>query len=146
MSEPLTFSFEGTPVSKGRPRTRVIPASRVRPAFAHIYTDEKTQRFERQLARVAALAMRGRDIFEGPISVSMRFRFEPPKSATKRDRAAMLAGDIPYSGSKDLDNLGKAASDALNGVVWRDDVQIIRLFLTKAVSTNAGIDFRIAEL
>lgn len=146
MTEPLIFSYQGAPVPKGRPRTRVIPARPGRPAFATIYTDENTRRFERAVRQVAALAMRGREPFTGPLSVSMRFRLEPPKSTSKRLRAAMLAGEAPYTGASDLDNYFKAVADSLNGICWLDDRQITRLFATKAVSTTAGIDVRIEPL
>lgn len=146
MSEPLIFSMSGHPRPKGRPRTRVVPAARGRPAFATIYTDEDTRKYEAAVAKIAALAMRGRKPFQGPLSVSIRFRLPLPQSLSKRDRAALLAGEEAYLGRADLTNYAKAIEDGLNGVVWADDVQIVRLFLTKAASDKPGVDIRVEPL
>lgn len=138
--DPLTFSFSGVPDAKGRPRATV------RGGFAKLYTDDVTRKYEGAVAKVAALAMRGRKPFEGPLSVSMRFRLAPPKSLSKRQRAALLSGETAYLGRKDLDNLVKALADACNGVCWVDDVQIVRLFATKTAAEKPGVDIRIEPL
>jgi Holliday junction resolvase RusA-like endonuclease len=140
MTEPVIFSMSGSPRGKGRPRATV------RKGFAKIYTDSKTRKYEAAVGKVAMAAMVGRQPFEGPLSVSLRFRLQPPKSMTKRERAAALAGDEAYIGRIDIDNLAKAILDPLNGVCWRDDVQIVRLFATKAASEKPGIDIKIQPL
>jgi Holliday junction resolvase RusA-like endonuclease len=136
----LTFSISGTPIAKGRPRATL------RGGFARLYTPAETKKYESAVKRFAALAMRGRKPFEGPLSVSIRFRLGLPKSMSKKDQAAKLAGEAAYLGTKDIDNLGKAVLDALNEVAWVDDVQIVRLFLTKAASSNPGVDIKITPL
>jgi len=45
-----------------------------------------------------------------------------------------------------LDNYVKAFWDSLNGVVWLDDKQIVRAFLTKAAAEVAGIDVKVTPL
>ena len=35
---------------------------------------------------------------------------------------------------------------AFNGIVWRDDVQITRLFITKTAAEQPGVDVRIEAL
>lgn len=136
----LVFSLSGQPFGKQRPRATV------RGGIARIYTPEKTVAYEKAIGRIAAAAMAGRKPFEGPLSVSMRFRFEPPKSTTKTRRARLLAGEEAYIGVFDLDNLAKACADAMNGVVFVDDKQIVRLWLTKIAAEKPGIDVRIEPL
>lgn len=136
----LVFSLAGDPRGKGRPRTSV------RGGFARVYTDAATRKYEASIKHIAALEMRGRAPFEGPLSVSLRFRLSPPKSMSKRQRAAVLAGDEAYLGRVDLDNCAKAVLDAMNGVAFLDDVQIVRLFLTKVAAAQAGADVRIEPL
>ncbi|MNH47634.1 Endodeoxyribonuclease RusA [compost metagenome] len=46
----------------------------------------------------------------------------------------------------DADNCIKAVCDALNGVVWRDDVQVVKLFLTKKFSAVPGVTVRVVPL
>lgn len=136
----LVFSLSGQVRGKGRPRAAV------RGAHATIYTDEKTRAYERAAATVARLAMAGRPPFEGPLSVSLRLRFAPPKSTTKARRARLLSGEEAYLGSIDVDNGAKALLDAFNGVCWGDDVQITRLWVTKVAAEKPGIDVRIEPL
>lgn len=138
--EPLVFSLAGDPRGKGRPRTSV------RGGFARVYTDAATRKYEASVRAVAEQVMAGRPPMEGAISVSLRFRLAPPKSMTKRLRAAVLSGEQVYLGRIDLDNAAKAALDAMNGVAFVDDVQIVRLFLTKGAAAVAGIDVRIEPL
>jgi Holliday junction resolvase RusA-like endonuclease len=138
--EPITFSISGAPVAKGRPRATV------RGGFASIYTDSKTRKYESDVGKLAKVAMRGRAPLSGPLSVSIRFRLGIPISTSKRARASFLAGESAYLGTKDLDNLAKAILDSLNKIVWIDDVQIVRLFVTKAASASPGVDIRVESL
>lgn len=133
----LTLSMNGEPRGKGRPRATV------RGGFASVYTDAKTRKYEASVRAVAIAAMAGRDPFEGPLSVSLRFRMPIPKSATKRARAGMAAGEIAHTGRPDLDNCQKAILDAMNGVVFCDDSQIVRSFTTKLYAEQPGVDVRI---
>lgn len=87
--------------------------------------------------------MAGRDPFEGPLSVSLRFRMPIPKSATKRARLGMAAGEIAHTSRPDLDNCQKAILDAMNGVVFHDDSQIVRSFTTKLYAEQPGVDVRV---
>jgi len=137
---PLVFSISVTPRPKGRPRATI------RGRFPQLYTDTETRKYEAAIKACAQMFMAGRAPLEGPLSVSLRFRLQPPKSMTKRLRAAVLAGEEAYQGNCDADNLAKAVLDPLNKVCWGDDVQIMRLFITKAASERAGIDIRIEEL
>lgn len=137
----IAFSMAGDPVPKGRPRTRV------RGDFATIYTDTKTRKYEKSIADLAKQVMGRRKPLEGPLSVSMRFRMTLPASMSKRLRTAILSGDEPYSpAGGDLDNYLKAVADALNGVCFIDDKQIVRIFCTKVASERAGVDVKIEAL
>lgn len=136
----LVFSLSGEPRGKGRPRATV------RAGFARMYTDAATRKYEASIGIAAARVMAGRAPLEGPLSVSLRVRLAPPKSMTKRQRAAVLSGEAAYFGRIDCDNAAKAVLDGCNGIVWRDDVQITRLFITKIAAETAGIDARIEAL
>ena len=137
MSEPLVFHMEGHPRGKGRPRATA------RGGFARMFTDAKTREYETAVAGLARQAMGSRRPLDGPLGVTIRFRIEPPKSMTKRARAAVLAGEQPYLGRFDLDNLAKSILDGCNGVCFVDDVQIVRLFLSKVASDRPGVDVRV---
>ncbi len=141
--EALEFSFSGTPVAKGRPRATVRGGDA---RFATLYTDDRTRKYEAAVKRVSKVVMAGKRPFDGALSVSLRFRFQPAKSLSKRATAALLSGEEAYIGTKDVDNLAKAVLDGMNGVVFRDDVLITRLWVTKIASAKAGVDVRVEPL
>ena len=60
----------------------------------------------------------------GPIGLELIFEFTPPKSASKKTKAAMLAGEIHHTTKPDLDNLEKFVKDCFNEIVWLDDRQV----------------------
>lgn len=140
MTEPLVFSMSGAPRGKGRPRATV------RGGHATTYTDPKTRAYESSVAAIARKAMQGRPPFEGALSVSLRFRLGLPKSMSKRERAAILAGERPYFGRTDTDNMAKAILDGCNAIVWIDDVQITRLFAIKEAAEAPGVDVKVQPL
>lgn len=108
----LQFEVKIKPVGKARPRAGVHG----------FYTPKKTADYEALIAGAALEAMKqaGLRVADKPVSVTLRFTFEPPKSWTKAARMAALAG-MPHTSKPDGDNLEKAVLDAMNGVVYRDD-------------------------
>jgi len=133
----LSFSMAGEPRGKGRPRTTV------RGGYAQIYTDPVTKKYEASVAKIAKTKMIGMKPLEGPLSVSLRFRLSVPVSYSKRLRTAILAGETAYLGSSDVDNYAKAILDAMNGIIFLDDKQVVRLFATKEAAEMPGVDVRV---
>ena len=97
----LSFTIPGKPVAKARART-VSKAGRV-----WSFTPSKTMKYE---ALVRGVALHARQ--EAKLSISEAL------FSLKVD----CYGAHPRS---DWDNLGKAISDALNGIIWKDDSQVI---------------------
>ncbi len=104
MSGPITIVVPGRPVPKGRPR---FSGRGRRP-----HTPPKTAAAERKIALIARIA--GARPINGPVSVRAIFIF-----ADRRTRG-------------DVDNLSKLALDALNGIAFKDDRQVVRLYATIA--------------
>lgn len=103
----LSFTIPGKPVSKARART-VSKGGRV-----WSFTPSKTVKHE-NLIKLAALHARQ----EAKLSVlAGSFSLE-----------VICYGAHPRS---DWDNLGKAVSDALNGVIWHDDSQVDHAMVRK---------------
>ena len=115
----LSFTVPGEPRGWARARTQ----------GARFFTDTKT-RSEKQA--VAAWAIEaGAHIIDGPVDVRLTAYLRIPKSASKKLRAAMLANIQRPTKKPDSDNLAKLALDALNGVCWHDDVQVVDLTVRK---------------
>lgn len=121
------------PVPKLRPRFKIVRGK----VFTH--TPEKTKEFENKVAAMY-LEKTKQGMFEchKPLSVSITFCLEIPKSFTKKKRTDIESGILQHTVKPDLDNLTKAILDALNGIAWNDDAQIVNLNVHKEYSSGSG--------
>ena len=126
-----TFTIPGKPVAKGRPRVASIGG------HARAYTPAKTAAAEQSFLALA-LPYRPAEPLDGPIAVRIVLALPVPASWSKRKRTAAAEGDLLPAGRPDLDNYAKLILDALNGVFWRDDAQIVDLRVTKAYALGAA--------
>lgn len=110
----ITFPVE--PQIKGRPRFTKTG----RP-----YTPASTKAFEEEIAWLAKST--GKRPLQGALKLKAIFCIQRPKKLT-----------VPYPrGNGDLDNYLKAISDALNGIFWVDDAQIVEIH-SKKMYTEVG--------
>ena len=65
--------------------------------------------------------------------------FLPPKSASKRKKVEMLEGKIYPTKKPDIDNILKVVLDALNGLAYRDDSQVISCTVLKTYGEEEGV-------
>ncbi len=107
------------PVGKERPQV-VISGGRAR-----THTPEKTAAAEELVRTLAWEAARkqGSPFFykTTPLRLGLVFKLTPPKRKTR----------LWPTTTPDLDNLAKTVMDALTGVVYENDSQIVQLFLSK---------------
>jgi Holliday junction resolvase RusA-like endonuclease len=136
----LTFTIPGNPVGKGRARV-----SR-RGGFARLYTPEKTANYESLVAMAGQQAMAGRPVIEGAVTVNMRIAVQIPASWSKKKQAAALAGQVYPTTKPDIDNVEKAIFDGLNGVVWKDDVQVVSVVKSKWYGDVPGVEVSITPI
>ena len=141
MSRKIEFFVPGAPVGKGRPR-----AAR-RGTGVVMFTPEKTAGYEALVAAAASNAMRAEagPLFTGPLEAVLEMRIPIPASWSKAHKAAALAGIGQPTSKPDIDNVAKAILDACNGVVFRDDAQVVMLVATKAFSDEPGVRVVIRE-
>lgn len=117
----VAFVVPGKPTGKGRPRAVA------RGKFVRMYTPEATATYESIVALAASQAMAGQPLIAGPVEVVMRMVLPIPVSWSKRKQADALAGTLMPGTKPDMDNVVKAIFDAINGIVWNDDVQVVDL-------------------
>ena len=79
-----------------------------------------------------------------PVHVRITACFGIPKSAAKKKRAMMIAGDIAPTKKPDFDNIQKIICDALNGVAYHDDSQIVKADIKKVYSTTPHVEVNVA--
>ena len=119
-----------------------------REIVASSLTPEKTVGYEGLVAAAASNAMRAEagPLFTGPLEAVLEMRIPIPASWSKAHKAAALAGTELPTSKPDIDNVAKAILDACNGVVFRDDAQVVMLVATKAFSDEPGVRVVIREV
>lgn len=136
----VRFFVPGKPQGKGRPRAVA------RGKFVRMYTPEKTASYESTVALAASQAMGSRAPIVGPVSVVMGIALPVPASWSKRKQASALDGIVLPTTKPDADNVVKAVFDAINGVVWGDDTQVVDLRLIKRYAPTPGVSMRVTPL
>jgi len=134
----VTFEVEGDPVPKGRPRFAR------RGQFVQTYTDAKTIDYETQVAMKARHAIGASEPLKGALVVFLYLRYAVPASYSKKRKEACLAG-LEYPKRVDLDNCYKSITDAINGIVYVDDSQIVEAHITKVYHEIAGANVMVQE-
>lgn len=115
------FEILGKPQGKARART----------VRGHSYTPENTVLYENHVKQSFLASVKKR-WFEGqPLEVSIAAFFPIVKSASKRDKTLMAEGKLFPTKKPDADNIAKVICDALNGVAYCDDTQIVKLTVRK---------------
>lgn len=91
--------------------------------------------------------MEGREQLQGAIGVSIRAFMPMPQAMakSKAKSAAALAGTIRPLTKPDVDNFAKVI-DALNGIVWRDDNQVVDLAVSKFYSDRPRLELSAMEV
>lgn len=136
----VAFLVPGNPVGKGRAK-----AAR-RGKFITMYTPEKTASYESLVAHAAHVAMNGRSLIDGAVSVELDIRMQIPASWSKKKQIQAAEGLIPASKKPDIDNCEKAIFDGMNSVVWVDDVQVVEVSKRKRYAETPGVVVIVREL
>lgn len=138
----MRIVIPGNPVPKGRPRFRV---ARSRGAFGEkpkewvqTYNDAQTERGEQRVRKEAFKAMEGREQLIGPVWLKLEFYVPIPQSFSQVKREKANHGEILPVTRPDIDNYEKLICDALNGIVYQDDNQIVHSECVKRYSDNPG--------
>lgn len=118
----ISFHIDGKPAPKERPR---ILRSGI------TYTPKKTLNAEKYIGYLASIAMGGKPLMEGPLIVWYTAIFPVPKSWSKQKKQEALSGKLMPICRPDIDNCVKLALDAMNGIVYKDDSQIVILHMKK---------------
>jgi Holliday junction resolvase RusA-like endonuclease len=135
----VTFKLDADPVGKQRARYAR------RGNFVQTYTPDKTRNYEALLKDAAIEAMGSSEPLETPVSLYLYIRVPIPKSFSKKKVQECLNGSEQPMKKPDSSNVLKSVEDAMNGVVYKDDCQIINHHMTRVYSTLAGVDICVKE-
>lgn len=136
----IKFTVYGEPVPKLRPRV-VYRANIGRPIAI---SNPKTVSYEDAIRHEASLHRPPVPLAD-MIALTIKVYRSIPKSMPKGKRALALSGQLRPTSRPDLDNYVKV-KDALNGIVWRDDSQVVRIVAEKYYSETPRIEFTVFPL
>ena len=127
MIDTVTVIIEGEPVAQGRPRFT---------KGGHAYDPARSREYKDIVAAHAKLAMNEREIFsrETPLACVMSIFVKMPKRFTRTQRQEAEKKGLRPVRKPDIDNIAKILMDALNGIVYEDDAQIVSLGCRKYYS------------
>ena len=124
----IDFFVYGQPATQGSKRAFVTPSG-----VALADDNPRLKDWRAAVAQAARQAYRG-PLLEGPVALDLTFRRPRPKGhfGTGRNAGTLKSSAPPRPTSKpDVTKLARAVEDALTGVIWRDDAQVVSLWASK---------------
>lgn len=133
----------GVPQSGGSKK----PVRRGRGADAKLMlidmNEAKVKPWRNTAKMVAAELMRGRDPYEGPLMLAVEFHMPRPKSHHGVHGVRRSAPSYPIV-RPDATKLLRPLEDALTGIVWNDDSQIVEQIVRKRYGDPPRAEVRVA--
>lgn len=136
MSDSISFTVLGKPVPQGSMKAFVIEGR------AHLTSDsKKTMPFRQEVGWMALRALEGLEqpfcAKHEPVWVRLVFFFAKPPSAKKSRTRPVTKPDI--------DKLCRSCFDAMTGVMWHDDAQIVNVLAEKHFDTNERVEITVTK-
>lgn len=142
MKRGLSFTVIGRPAPGGSKRAFVDKAG-----HARVTEDAKRNKPWRALIAAAAVeAMADRDLFAGPLALDVRFYVARPVGhfGSGRNREVVRPAAPAFPAVRpDVTKLLRALEDALTGLVWRDDAQVVMQTAAKRYGNPERAEVRI---
>lgn len=136
----MNFTIPGEPKGKGRPRFA---------KSGQTFTPKETASYENlvkvcymEAAKEQGVEMIPADV---PVEVYIVAAFGIPKSFSKAKRERALGGDIYPTKKPDCDNIIKIICDALNGIAYADDKQVVYVSCEKGYEEQPNVFVSIQE-
>jgi Holliday junction resolvase RusA-like endonuclease len=152
LTQPIEFFVAGRPTTQGSKKAFVNP--KTGRAIVTEQMGDKLKTWRAIVAGGAQTAMERGDhsVISGPVLLSLGFRLKRPKSHYGTGKNSVVKkGSAPCHpiGIPDLSKLTRAVEDAMKGIVWRDDSQVVVCHHTKAyalLGDPEGVHISIKEL
>lgn len=126
----------------GEPQGKCRPRFTKRGNFVSTYTPKETLSYE-NLVKVEYMEQCGKYYNDKELTCEIYAYFGIPKSTSKRKAKLMQEEEIKPTKKPDVDNIAKIILDALNGVAYKDDAQVVNLMVRKYYSDRPRIEFDI---
>lgn len=134
----IKFTVPGAAAAQGRPRFTT------RGGYPRAYDPQKSRDYKKHVSTSVLIQARAAGVRDalpvrGPVYLSVTEQRAVPKSWSRVKRAAAIAGDILPTTRPDIDNVVKGIKDALNGLLWADDSQVVQLSARKVYAETPGV-------
>jgi Holliday junction resolvase RusA-like endonuclease len=129
----IKFTIPGEPKGKARPRVTKYGT----------YTAETTVNYENWV-KICFQEAKQKSI-EGQLKAEIKCYFDIPNSYSKKKKENALNGIIRPTKKPDLDNIMKIILDALNGLAYKDDKDIVECRIEKWYGEVARVEVEIWE-
>lgn len=132
----MKLTFEIEPVEQARPRaTRMGKGIR-------LYDPKKVSVYKKQLSMMCQFQYK-KEPLTGPLIVSLKFYRHIQSSISKKERELRIAGAHRPVVKPDTDNYIKSTLDGLNGLLWEDDNQIVKIVAEKYYSDHPRVEIEV---
>lgn len=137
----LTLTIPGEPCAQGRPRFSTHGG------FVKAYDPEKSRNYKAYVKMCAIKSMQeqGRTLTENALSIEIRAFMSIPSSKSKKFKQAAVLGIERPTKKPDVDNVFKILTDALSGIAYKDDKQIVDAKISKWYADDARVEVMIKE-
>ena len=132
----VSFTIDGDPVGKGRPR--VTKTGRA-------YTPKATENYEALVKMMYKAQCHYTFPEDVPLDVRITTYHYIPSSASKKPKEAMRTHKARPCKKPDVDNITKIILDALNRLAYHDDAQVVDLQVRKFYSDKPRVVVTIQE-
>jgi Holliday junction resolvase RusA-like endonuclease len=120
----ISLTIPGSPQGKQRPRWFKFGT----------YTPKETVNYETLIKELFAVKYADFKPIDCPVKMALEIFHSIPNSKSKKVKALMEAGSIRPAVRPDMDNVIKILCDALSGLAYQNDSQIIELTAKKFYS------------
>lgn len=135
----VEFTVYGKVIGKGRPRFSSVHG------HAMAYTPKATVDYERRIREAYIEQCNGHKFDDVPLEVYISARIKPSKSSSKAKTIDMLAKKIRPTKKPDIDNIIKIILDALNGVAYTDDKNVVYVSAEKRYDVFDSVKVTVKE-
>lgn len=137
----VRFTIPGKPVGKARPRV----FQNKNTGKTQAVTPQGTLSYE-NLIKWIYTNTQGATKLEGEIEANIIAYYPIPKSMSKKDRKLIEEGKLRPKIKPDIDNVSKCVLDAINGIAYKDDSQVVKLVTEKRYDDNTRVEVVLEEM
>lgn len=145
----IRFKVAGKPATAGSKRGYPIKRKDGSVGVAMAPDNKRSKAWMAMVHGAASDAVEGLEMIRGPVHLILKFHFLRPKSHYRTGKQAeRLKDSAPDHHTKkpDLTKLVRCVEDAIKGVVWADDSQVVRQSVEKVYSSHwEGVEVMISE-